>query len=45
MFYVYGGGYDGVGGGRMEECCRELLEEGMYLWSGRCARDYYTGGE
>ena len=28
MFHVYGGGYGGVGGASVEECSRELLEEG-----------------
>ena len=30
----------GVGGASGEGCCRELLEEGGYMWCGRCVGEY-----
>ena len=39
VLFVHGG-CGGVGGATGEERCRELLEEGGYLWCGGCVGVY-----
>ena len=35
-YVCLGGGCGDLGGACGKECCRELLEEGGYLWCGGC---------